>query len=399
MPLERNRQLGRLSQTSPTYTPAAVSRFLGYVCAHLWCVAGGSSVTDLLKFTVRLALLATLVLSSPALATSADPRAQAAHRPAGPTLRLVATVNLPGPSGRRFDYLAVDEDDDYLFATHLGAGLLYVIDLKTNGVVKVIPDLPGISGLAYIPEFGKLYTSDWWENKIAVIDLRQLKVTKKLATEEKPDGIAYAAPFRKAYVSNERAKALTIVDVRDDRIIKALHFDSETGVPQYDPVARKIYVNLQDINALAIIDPVTDTLIAQYRVEGCERNHGMALDPEHRRAFLACEGNDLLTVVNLETYKAVAQIALPSGADVVQFDPALGRIYVACSSGFISVIHEDDPDHFRKLEDFAVEKKVHSLAVDQRTHRVYAPLEQEHGRPAAKMVVFDALVSSGSPGP
>lgn len=44
----------------------------------------------------------------------------------------------------------------------------------------------------------------------------------------------------------------------------------------------------------------------------------------------------------------------------------------ASSVGAILVFQEDDPDHFRKLEDFPVQKKVHSLAVDEQTHRVYA---------------------------
>jgi len=80
------------------------------------------------------------------------------------------------------------------------------------------------------------------------------------------------------------------------------------------------------------------------------------------------------------------------GADVVAFDAGLGRIYVACSSGAISVFQEDDAGRFRKLEDFRVEPLVHSLAVDQRTHRVYAPEEREGGKGAARMVVYDALV-------
>jgi hypothetical protein len=66
---------------------------------------------------------------------------------------------------------------------------------------------------------------------------------------------------------------------------------------------------------------------------------------------------------------------------------------VACSSGFISVFQLDDPEHVRKIEDFPVERKVHSLAVDVETHRVYAPEEEEEqGRPVARMVIFDALV-------
>jgi len=66
---------------------------------------------------------------------------------------------------------------------------------------------------------------------------------------------------------------------------------------------------------------------------------------------------------------------------------------VACSSGAISVFQMDDPAHFRKLQDFPVEPKIHSLAVDPRTHRVYAPAEQEKGGPASKMFVFEAVTN------
>lgn len=52
---------------------------------------------------------------------------------------------------------------------------------------------------------------------------------------------------------------------------------------------------------------------------------------------------------------------------------------------------EDDADHFRKLEDFPVQPMVHSLAVDTATHRVYAPEQQEDGRPVARMVIYELV--------
>src|SRR2546429_303041 len=125
------------------------------------------------------------------------------------------------------------------------------------------------------------------------------------------------APFPKAYVSNERAKAESVIDVRTDTIVKVLRFDSETGVPQYDPVARKVYVNLQDQNMLVVIDPATDTVVDRYRVDGCRGNHGMALDAERRRAFLSCEGNDTMTVFDLDAHRAIAHLPMAKGADVV----------------------------------------------------------------------------------
>ena len=311
---------------------------------------------------------------------------------AGP-LRKVAEFELPGPPGKRFDYLTIDEDDNYLLSAHLGAGLLHVINLANNAVVGTVRDVPGAEGVAYIAERKKVYTANWGENKIGVVDLKRMTVVKRIPTEEKPDGIAYAAPFHKAYVSNERAKAESVIDVGTDTIVKVLRFDSETGVPQYDPVARKVYVNLQDRDTLAVIDPATDTVVDTYRVDGCRENHGMAIDPERRRAFLSCEGNDTLAVFDLDAHKAIAHLPMARGADVVMFDSELGRIYVACSSGAISVFQMDDPTHFRKLGDVPVEPRIHSLAVDGRTHQVYAPAEREKGRPASKMFVFEAVTN------
>lgn len=312
---------------------------------------------------------------------------------AGQTLKRIATINLPGPLGKRFDYLTIDYQDHYLLSAHLGAGILYVIDLKNNRLIKAIPDVPGVEGVEYVPELHKVYTSDWLEDKIGVIDLRQFKIIKKIPTRSKPDGSAYAAPFHKLYVSDERGKTEAVIDVRSDAVIKNLSFDSETGMPQYDPVARKVYVNLQDQNIFAVIDPRTDEVVARYGVGRCRGNHGMALDVEHRRAFLSCEDNNLMTVFDLEKNQPIAYLPLAEGGDVIKYDPGLRRIYEACYSGFISVFQEEDASHFRKLEDFPVQKKVHSLAVDIETHRVYAPEQEVDGKPAAKMAVYEAVTS------
>ncbi|MGA8872286.1 MAG: hypothetical protein WB460_14160, partial [Candidatus Acidiferrales bacterium] len=292
---------------------------------------------------------------------------------------------------KRFDYLTIDPDDHYLLSAHLAARQTYVIDLRTNRVVATVLDTPGVEGVEYVPEVRRFYTSNAYDNTIGVVDLRQMKVIEKIPTEAKPDGSAYAAPFLKLYVSDERGDAEAIVDVRTDTIVKTLHFDSETGMPQYDPVARKVYVNLQDRNIFAVIDPATDRVVGRYSLGRCEGNHGMTLDPEHHRAFLSCEGNELMTVFNLDTRQPIAFLPMADGPDVIKFDPGLRRIYVACSSGAISVFQMDDPDHYRKLEDFSVQRRVHSLAVDPETHRVYAPEQEADGKPVARMAVYEAV--------
>jgi DNA-binding beta-propeller fold protein YncE len=309
--------------------------------------------------------------------------------PAAAPLHEVASFDLPGPKGQRFDYLTIDYDDNYLLSAHLGAGQLYVINLTNNQVVATVSPVPGVEGIEYVPELRKAYTSDWHENKIGVVDLKTMKVITRLPTEDKPDGSAYATDFKKLYVSDERGKAEAVVDVTTDKIIKTLHFDSETGMPQYDPTAKLLYLNLQDKNIFAVIDPKTDQVVGRYPVGPCKGNHGMALDIKNRRAFLACEENNLMAVFDLDQHRVITTLPMADGGDVIKFDPGLGRIYVACYSGAISVFKENDPNHFEKIADVPTEKRVHSIAVDERTHRVYAPQEQAGGKPAARMVVYE----------
>ncbi len=308
-----------------------------------------------------------------------------------PTLKQIATIDLPGEVGKRFDYLTIDYKHSYLLSAHLGANVLYVIDTKTNKLVKMIIDTPGAEGVEYVDELNKVYVSNWKDHTIGVIDMNEMEVIKKIPAIEKPDGNVYATHFKKLYVSDERGKTLIIIDVNKDEVVKKISFQSETGMPQYDSISKKIYLNLQDENIFVVIDPKNDSIIGRYPVGECKGNHGMALDVEHSLAFLACEGNDLLTVMNLHTYKPVAFLKMAGGSDVVKYDPGLKRIYVACYDGFISVFHEDDATHFTKLEDFPVQKRVHSLAVDMFTHRVYAPEQEENGKAVSRMVIYDAI--------
>lgn len=203
----------------------------------------------IVRKTVRLGIIVASVCAGILYLFSADalgPHSRTVHAvaPTPAALREVASFELPGPKGKRFDYLTIDYDDNYLLSAHLGAGQLYVIDLKTNQVVATIAPVPGVEGVEYVPELKKAYTSDWHENKIGVVDLKTMKVIARLPTEDKPDGSTYASDFKKLYVSDERGKAEAVVDVTKDQIIKTLQFDSETGTPQYDAVAKLVYLNL-----------------------------------------------------------------------------------------------------------------------------------------------------------
>ena len=76
----------------------------------------------LVQKQLLLAVVATILTLAPKAQTQAT----------APTLGKMAEFELPGPPGKRFDYLTIDSEDHYLISAHLAAGQTYVIDLRTN---------------------------------------------------------------------------------------------------------------------------------------------------------------------------------------------------------------------------------------------------------------------------
>src|SRR5438477_12499884 len=95
-----------------------------------------------------------------------------------PTLKKVTEFDLPGPAGKRFDYLTITPDDHYLLSAHLAAGQMYVIDVKTNKVLETGADTIGAEGVEHVPEVKKAYTSKEYEHNVRVVVLKQMKVVK-----------------------------------------------------------------------------------------------------------------------------------------------------------------------------------------------------------------------------
>src|SRR3989442_13097695 len=114
-------------------------------------------------------------------------------------LRKIAQVELPGPKGKRFDYVTIDPDDHFVIVAHMHGNETYFVDTRTNQLAATITDTPGVEGVEYVPDQRKVYTSNSGDNTMGVIDIAQRKGIKKLRTKPKPDGSPYATPSTKLY--------------------------------------------------------------------------------------------------------------------------------------------------------------------------------------------------------
>src|ERR1700730_17910963 len=127
---------------------------------------------------------ATALLSGTAMLASAIPSKLSAQGTDNtPVLKQIASIDLPGPPGKRFDYLVIDYDDGWLFSAHLAANQTYVLDLKSNTVLHTVTNTPGAEGLEFVADERKVYTSNAGDNTVGVIDLYTMRVVRKIPTE------------------------------------------------------------------------------------------------------------------------------------------------------------------------------------------------------------------------
>jgi DNA-binding beta-propeller fold protein YncE len=299
-------------------------------------------------------------------------------------VRLVADVPLPGGTGR-FDYQSLDPTTGRLYIAHMGAGRLVVFDTRSQRLVASLPGFPVVTGVLAVPSRGRLYASVTGRHELAIVDLSTLQMRARVKNIRFPDGIAYAAGTGKLFVSDESGQQEIIVDAPGDSALGAAPLGGEAGNTQYDSAGKKIWVAVQTRNQLVAIDPVSDSITGRLDLPGADRPHGLYIDAPHRLAFVACEGNARLLVVDLKTMRLTGSHEVGAEPDVLAFDPGLQRLYVAAESGVVTVFHEES-GALQPLGRYQA-PAAHSVAVDPRSHRIYLPLRSVGGRPVLRILV------------
>jgi YVTN family beta-propeller protein len=296
----------------------------------------------------------------------------------GLPLKQVSDVPLGGLPAR-LDYASFDPERHLIYIAHLGDGVVIVFDTRAGRVIGRIPDVASVHGVLAVPELSRVYASATGSNEIVAIDEATLKIIARMPGGRYPDGMAYAPDAHKLYVSDETGETETVIDVRSNTRIATIPLGGEVGNTQYDPVSRHIFVNVQSRRQLVEIDPANDRIVARIDLPGARGNHGLLIEPQQRIAFIACEGNDKLLVLDMRTKRVTSSFDVGQDPDVLAFDPQLHLLYVAGEAGIVSMF-KADAGNVSKIGDGRIGPNAHVVAVDESTHRAYFPLKDVQGQ-------------------
>jgi len=296
-------------------------------------------------------------------------------------LRPLRDIPLPGPANR-FDYQTTDRGR--LYMSHMNAGRVVVFDLDALRVIAEVSGTPRVTGIWAVPAHHMVYASAAGDHELVGIDEQTLKITARIGGIRFPDGIAYAPAEHKVFVSDESGGTDVVVDARTNTKRATIELGGEAGNTHYDSVSHCILVAVQTRNQLVAIDPANEKIVARYDLPGSDHPHGFTIDEPGRLAFISSEGNGKLQVVDLRTMKVLSTHTVGDDPDVLAWDAAWRRLYVASESGVLSEFVADGPVLHPIGEIRA--PHAHTVSVDPRTHRVYLPLENVDGHPVLRIL-------------
>ena len=279
-----------------------------------------------------------------------------------------------------WDYLTVDSTANRLFISR--SDRVLVVNTRDGSLIATIPDTQGVHGIALAADLGTGFTSNGRADTVTMFDLKSLKSTGTIEVGgHNPDAILYDKATRQLYTFNGRSQDISVIDPVKHRVIATI---PAGGKPEFAATdgAGRIYFNIEDKSRIGAIDSSANKIIASWPLANCEEPTGLALDIEHRRLFSVC-ANGVLVVTDASSGRHVAEVAIGKGPDAAAFDAGRGLIFSSNGEdGTLTVIHEDDPNHYTVVGNVVTQKSARTMALDSTSHLLYLVAAQFGAAPS-----------------
>jgi DNA-binding beta-propeller fold protein YncE len=281
-------------------------------------------------------------------------------------------------AGGAWDYAIIDAANGRLYLAQSG---VTAVDLKTAAVTPRLVTAKMSHGLALLDD-GAIAVDDAVAEVITVFEGSTGKILSTIATArytKVPGTHALDALVREPKsglliaVDGESGQLL-MVDVRQSRVLGtiALHGKPEFAVADG---TGKLLVNVNHgrRSEIVTVDVGRHALVKRVALAGCEGATGLAYDEADRLVMSVCD-NGWFKVIDLQTDRPVASLAVGRGADAVMFDPTRRRAFVAAGeSGTLSVIAVRGAHDIALLQTLSTRVGTRLGAVDPVSGRLYLP--------------------------
>jgi DNA-binding beta-propeller fold protein YncE len=295
---------------------------------------------------VGLVALGTFGLLMMRNSKSAVAAAQAPTRELAP-LQLIQKIPVPGVAGRIDHFTAFPKRRLLIFAA-LGNNSMEIVNTFQAKVVQSITGLDEPQGVLYVPGLDKIFVANAGNGVVKVYDGKTYALHKsiELGAESDTDNLRWDEDSKRVFVGIVGGIAMidAVTETRVGKDLQGSGGHSESF--QLEKKGSRIFVNVpEDGSVVNVIDRKTGEL-TKWGLNGVKANYPMALDEDDHRLFVVTRRPPFLMVLDTDTGKEVTRVPVGGSCDDVYYDAERKRIYALGGEGFISVVQQNDPDHY-----------------------------------------------------
>lgn len=262
-------------------------------------------------------------------------------------LSAVGSIPMPGVSGR-IDHLAADVDGKRLFVAALGNNTMEVIDLNAMRVAKSITGLHEPQGIRFLPDRNRVVVANGDDGSTVFYDGTSLAAVHTTKTSGDADNVRYDSKAGRVYVGYGNG-SLAVMD-RDGNSVGEIKLAGHPESFQLESAGPRIFVNVPSAGHVAVVDRTKQAVTAKWPVAAAGANYPMALDEANHRLFIGCRRPARLLVYDTDSGANVASIDIVDDTDDLFYDTSRKRLYVIGGEGFITVLAQQDANHYSPLQ-------------------------------------------------
>ncbi len=224
--------------------------------------------------------------------------------------------NKISPTGLDIDYTA-----NKMYVVTKDNNSLYVIDLKTNKIIKQL-SLPGEGYTCLLsPDKKELYVSCWGCAKVVVFNTNKLEISTEVSVGSNPNDLCITANGKTLYVANANDNSVSVIDTKKRMVLETLN--------------AALYPNA----------PTGST------------TNSVALSPDEKTLYIANADNNCLSVFDVSKVgTSISKGFIPVGWYPTCVRTLGKKIYVANGKGFTSMANPDGPNPVDKKVQLGFQK-------------------------------------------
>jgi YVTN family beta-propeller protein len=295
-------------------------------------------------------------------------------------------IPLPTHPAGDFDHGDVYLESSRIFFANTAAGTVEVIDGEHLRHLTTIPDCPEASGVLCAQEDALIFAAARGAGKLLVIDPTTNAVLRTVAVGQKPNGLAWDQRRKHLLVADVQENTARLIDPQAGEVMASVDLPGRPRWAVYHQASDRFLVNIREPACVAVLSADPFLLMERFSVWS-PGPHGLDLDQDGRRAFVACDGNTVVTL-DLATGREQARVAIAGSPDAIWHNHQRNRLYVAIAH--LGILHEApgvinvvNTETMTVEEQIPTEAGAHTTAYDARRQRLYVFL------PSCRVAVYE----------